>query len=204
MRRCSTATRRPYTRGASSREVRDFLDYDATVIGDGGDIVTFAARVLNINEPGHWLDPGQFGCLGAGSGFAAAAQLARPGKQVCIIYGDGGFGLTGFDVESYVRHNLPIVSIVGNNGAWNQTTQGVVRRGMSGVGNVPVAGDRLRQDNGRTRRLRRARNRPGPDPPRPRARLRLRQSRAPRRGNRPRSGLRRHGRPLPPVETVLG
>ena len=116
------------------KELRDTLDEDATVIGDGGDIVTFAARVLNINEPGHWLDPGQFGCLGAGSGFAAAAQLARPGKQVCIVYGDGGFGLTGFDVESYVRFNLPIVSIVGNNGAWNQTTQGVVRRGMRGIG----------------------------------------------------------------------
>ncbi len=116
------------------KELRDTLDSDATVIGDGGDIVTFAARVLNINEPGHWLDPGQFGCLGAGSGFAAAAQLARPGKQVCIVYGDGGFGLTGFDVETYVRFNLPIVSIVGNNGAWNQTTQGVVRRGMRGIG----------------------------------------------------------------------
>jgi len=116
------------------KELRDVLDEDATVIGDGGDIVTFAARVLNINRPGHWLDPGQFGCLGAGSGFAAAAQLARPGKQVCIVYGDGGFGLTGFDVESYVRFNLPIVSIVGNNGAWNQTTQGVVRRGMRGIG----------------------------------------------------------------------
>ncbi len=116
------------------KELRDTLDRDATVIGDGGDIVTFAARVLNINEPGHWLDPGQFGCLGAGSGFAAAAQLARPGKQVCIVYGDGGFGLTGFDVETYVRFNLPIVSIVGNNGAWNQTTQGVVRRGMRGIG----------------------------------------------------------------------
>ncbi len=111
------------------KELRDVLDEDATVIGDGGDIVTFAARVLKINEPGHWLDPGQFGCLGAGSGFAAAAQLARPGKQVCIVYGDGGFGLTGFDVESYVRFDLPIVSVVGNNGAWNQTTQGVKRRG---------------------------------------------------------------------------
>ncbi|MDA0771296.1 MAG: thiamine pyrophosphate-binding protein, partial [Chloroflexi bacterium] len=109
-------------------DLRDFLDRDATVIGDGGDIVTFAARVLNINEPGHWLDPGQFGCLGAGSGFAAAAQLARPGKQVVIVYGDGGFGLTGFDVETYVRFNLPIVSVVGNNGAWNQTTQGVLKR----------------------------------------------------------------------------
>ena len=116
------------------KELRDYLDHDATVIGDGGDIVTFAARVLRINEPGHWLDPGQFGCLGAGSGFAAAAQLARPGKQVCIVYGDGAFGLTGFDVESYVRFGLPIVSIVGNNGAWNQTTQGVKRRGGRGLG----------------------------------------------------------------------
>ena len=116
------------------KELRDFLDRDATVIGDGGDIVTFAARVLNINEPGHWLDPGQFGCLGAGSGFAAAAQLARPGKQVCIVYGDGGFGLTGFDVESYVRFKLPIVSVLGNNGAWNQTTQGVMRRGGKALG----------------------------------------------------------------------
>ena len=116
------------------RDLRDFLDEDATVIGDGGDIVTFAARSLNINKPGHWLDPGQFGCLGAGSGFATAAQLARPGKQVCIVYGDGGFGLTGFDVETYVRFNLPIVSVLGNNGAWNQTTQGVIRRGGRGLG----------------------------------------------------------------------
>ncbi|HIA17514.1 MAG TPA: acetolactate synthase, partial [Dehalococcoidia bacterium] len=115
-------------------DLADVLDEDATVIGDGGDIVTFAARVLKINRPGHWLDPGQFGCLGAGSGFAAAAQLARPGKQVVIVYGDGGFGLTGFDVESYVRHGLPIVSIVGNNGAWNQTTQGVLKRTGRAIG----------------------------------------------------------------------
>ena len=84
---------------------------------------------MNINKPGHWLDPGQFGCLGAGSGFAAAAQLARPGKQVCIVYGDGAFWLTGFDVECFVRFNLPIVCVLGNNGAWNQTTQGVLGRG---------------------------------------------------------------------------
>jgi len=116
------------------KELNDFLDYDATVIGDGGDWVTFAARVLGINLPGHWLDPGSFGCLGAGSGFAAAAQLARPGKQVVIMYGDGAFGLTGFDVETYVRFDLPIVSIVGNNGAWNQTTQGTLRRGDRAIG----------------------------------------------------------------------
>ncbi len=88
--------------------------------------------MLNINKPGHWLDPGQFGCLGAGSCFAAAAQLARPGKQVCIVYGDGCFGLTGFYVESYVRFKLPIVSVVGNNVAWNQTIQ--VVNGPGGFG----------------------------------------------------------------------
>ena len=60
--------------------------------------------------------------------------MARPGKQVVIVYGDGAFGLTGFDVESYVRHKLPIVSIIGNNGAWNQTTQGVLRRNQRAIG----------------------------------------------------------------------
>ena len=116
------------------KELRDFLDYDATVVGDGGDTVTFAARVLGINRPGHWLDPGQFGCLGPGTGFAAAAQLARPGKQVCIVFGDGAFGLNGMDMESMVRFNLPVVGIVGNNGAWNQTTQGVIRRTGRAIG----------------------------------------------------------------------
>ncbi len=116
------------------KELRDFLDYDATVVGDGGDTVTFAARVLGINRPGHWLDPGQFGCLGPGTGFAAAAQLARPGKQVCIVFGDGAFGLNGMDMESFVRFNLPVVGIVGNNGAWNQTTQGVIRRTGRAIG----------------------------------------------------------------------
>jgi acetolactate synthase-1/2/3 large subunit len=116
------------------KELGDFLEPDATVIGDGGDFVTFAARALGINKAGHWLDPGAFGCLGAGSGFAMAAQLARPGKQVVIIYGDGAFGLTGFDIETFVRFNLPIVSILGNNGAWNQVTQGVLRRGGRAIG----------------------------------------------------------------------
>ena len=116
------------------KELRDFLDWDATVVGDGGDVVTFAARVLGINKPGHWLDPGQFGCLGPGSGFAVAAQLARPGKQVAIVFGDGAFGLNGMDMESMVRHKLPVVGIVGNNGAWNQTTQGVIRRTGRAIG----------------------------------------------------------------------
>jgi len=102
------------------RELRDFLDRDVTVVGDGGDIVTFAARVLNIHEPGHWLDPGQMGCLGVGTGFAMAAKLARPNKQVLLVNGDGSFGLNGMEFDTMARHKIPVVSVVGNDGAWGQ------------------------------------------------------------------------------------
>lgn len=102
------------------REIRDFIDRDATVIGDGGDIVTFGARVIEIFKPGHWLDPGAFGCLGVGTGYAVAAKLARPNEQVLILNGDGSFGLNGFEFETMVRHKLPVVSVVGNDGAWGQ------------------------------------------------------------------------------------
>ncbi len=108
-------------------EIRNFLDKDATVVGDGGDIVTFGARVIGIHKPGHWLDPGQFGCLGVGTGFGMAAQLARPGKQVLILNGDGGFGLNGMDMETMVRFKLPVVSVVANNGGWAQTIHGVTK-----------------------------------------------------------------------------
>ena len=102
------------------REIRDFLDEDTTIIGDGGDIVSYGAKVINVSKPGHWLDAGPMGCLGTGTGFAMAAQLARPGKKVLILHGDGAFGLNGMEFESMVRQNLPIVSIIGNDGAWGQ------------------------------------------------------------------------------------
>ncbi|HET8910048.1 MAG TPA: acetolactate synthase [Ktedonobacteraceae bacterium] len=102
------------------REIRDFIDEDTTVVGDGGDIVSYAGRVINVYKPGYWLDPGPMGCLGTGTGFAMAAQIARPGQKVLIIHGDGAFGLNGMEFESMVRQNLPIVSIIGNDGAWGQ------------------------------------------------------------------------------------
>src|SRR5262249_27036548 len=71
-------------------------------------------------KPGHWLDPGAFGCLGVGTGYAIAAKLARPQEQVLILNGDGSFGLNGFEFETMVRHKLPVVSIIGNDGAWGQ------------------------------------------------------------------------------------
>ncbi|WP_165423540.1 acetolactate synthase [Ktedonosporobacter rubrisoli] len=102
------------------REIRDFIDAETTVIGDGGDIVSYGARVINVEHPGYWLDSGPLGCLGTGTGFAMAAQLARPGKRVLILHGDGAFGLNGMEFESMVRQKLPIVSVIGNDGAWGQ------------------------------------------------------------------------------------
>ncbi|HEX8033981.1 MAG TPA: acetolactate synthase [Ktedonobacterales bacterium] len=102
------------------RELRDILDRDAYVVGDGGDIVSYGARAINAWEPGHWLDAGPMGTLGAGTGFAIATKLARPDKQVAILFGDGAFGLNGMEFETMVRHNLPIVGVIGNDGQWAQ------------------------------------------------------------------------------------
>jgi acetolactate synthase-1/2/3 large subunit len=102
------------------REIRDFIDEDTTVVGDGGDIVSYGGKVINVAKPGYWLDAGPMGCLGTGTGFAMAAQLARPGKKVLLLSGDGAFGLNGMEFESMARQKLPIVSIIGNDGAWGQ------------------------------------------------------------------------------------
>ena len=102
------------------RELRDALDRDAYVIGDGGDIVSYGARVINAWEPGHWLDAGPMGTLGAGTGFAIATKLARPDKQVAVLFGDGAFGLHGMEFETLCRHNLPVVGVIGNDGQWAQ------------------------------------------------------------------------------------
>jgi acetolactate synthase I/II/III large subunit len=94
------------------------LDDDAVVIGDGGDFVSFAGRVIEPAFPGRWLDPGPYGCLGTGLGYALAARLAHPSSQVALMLGDGAAGLSLMDVDTLVRHNLPVVMIVGNNSAW--------------------------------------------------------------------------------------
>lgn len=100
--------------------VNDFIDEDTIVVGDGGDIVSACAKVLNITRPGQWLDPGPLGCLGVGAPFAIAAQHLYPEKRVLIINGDGSFGLNGFEFDTAARFKLPIVSIVGNDAGWGQ------------------------------------------------------------------------------------
>jgi acetolactate synthase-1/2/3 large subunit len=104
------------------REVRDWLETlgDPIVIGDGGDIVATAAKILPVKGEGAWMDPGPLGTLGVGMPFAIAAQLAHPGRRVVIVYGDGSFGLNGFEYDTAVRFGLPIIGVVGNDGAWGQ------------------------------------------------------------------------------------
>jgi acetolactate synthase-1/2/3 large subunit len=100
------------------RELGEFLDRDAMVVGDGGDFVSFAGRVWETWEPGTWMDPGPYGCLGAGPGQAIGAKLAHPERQVCLLLGDGAFGFSGMEFDTMVRHHLPIVAVMGNNGIW--------------------------------------------------------------------------------------
>lgn len=102
------------------REIADFVNDDMIVIGDGGDIVAQTAKVLEVPKNGFWMDPGPLGTLGVGMPFALAAQIAHPDKRVLIVYGDGSFGLNGFEYDTAVRFNLPIVGIVGNDAAWGQ------------------------------------------------------------------------------------
>jgi acetolactate synthase-1/2/3 large subunit len=99
-------------------ELLPLLGDDAVVIGDGGDFVSWAGKLVEPARPGCWLDPGPYGCLGAGVGAAAAARVARPASQVVLLLGDGAAGMSLMDVDTLVRHRLPVVMVVGNNGAW--------------------------------------------------------------------------------------
>ncbi len=99
-------------------ELAQVLDRDAIVIGDGGDFVSYAGRVVDSFEPGCWLDPGPYGCLGTGPGYALAARLAHPDRQVVLLLGDGAFGFSGLDFDTLARHGVAVVAVIGNNGIW--------------------------------------------------------------------------------------
>ena len=99
-------------------EVDRFAGRDAIIVGDGGDFVSFAGRLIERDEPGLWIDPGPFGCLGSGPGYAIAAKLARPDRQVILLSGDGAFGFAAMEFDTMVRHGIQVVCVVGNNGIW--------------------------------------------------------------------------------------
>jgi acetolactate synthase-1/2/3 large subunit len=117
-------------------ELRQVLATDAVTIGDGGDFVSYAGKFLEPATPGSWLDPGPYGCLGTGMGYAMGARVTYPDRQVCVLMGDGAAGFSLMDVESLVRHNLPVVIVVGNNGIW-----GLEKHPMRAVYGYDVAAD---------------------------------------------------------------
>jgi thiamine pyrophosphate-dependent acetolactate synthase large subunit-like protein len=99
-------------------ELGRILERDAIVIGDGGDFVSYAGRVIDSFQAGCWLDPGPFGCLGTGPGYALAAKLAHPERQVVLLLGDGAFGFAGMEFDTLARHGVNVVGVMGNNGIW--------------------------------------------------------------------------------------
>jgi acetolactate synthase-1/2/3 large subunit len=100
------------------KELGEVLDRDAIVIGDGGDFVSYAGRVVDTYRPGCWLDPGPFGCLGSGPGYALAAKTAHPDRQVVLLLGDGAFGFSGMEFDTFARLGINVVGVMGNNGIW--------------------------------------------------------------------------------------
>ena len=120
--------------------LREKLDRDAVVIGDGGDFVSYAGKLVDVYEPGCWLDPGPFGCLGTGLGYAIAARVVHPDRQVVLMAGDGALGFSGMDLDTLVRLKLPVVIVVGNNGIW-----GLEKHPMQAIYGYDVAAD-LNQD----------------------------------------------------------
>jgi acetolactate synthase-1/2/3 large subunit len=117
-------------------ELAPLLEPDAVVIGDGGDFVSYAGKYIEPKQPGGWLDPGPYGCLGTGLGYAIAARIARPSAQVVLLLGDGAAGFSLMDVDTCVRHKLPIVMICGNNGIW-----GLEKHPMQALYGYDVAAD---------------------------------------------------------------
>ena len=126
----------PLTSARVYGELRRALARDAVVICDGGDFVSYAGKYLDSFTPGCWLDPGPYGCLGTGPGYAMAARLTRPEAQVCLLLGDGAAGFSLMDVDSLVRHRLPVVMVVGNNGIW-----GLEKHPMRAMYGYDVAAD---------------------------------------------------------------
>jgi acetolactate synthase-1/2/3 large subunit len=125
-------------------EVDSFADPDAVYVGDGGDFVSFAGRLIERPEPGLWIDPGPFGALGSGPAYAMAAKLAHPDRQVILLSGDGAFGFSAMEFDTMVRHHVPVVCVIGNNGIWALEKHPM--QSMLGVAIASDLGPRTRYD----------------------------------------------------------
>jgi thiamine pyrophosphate-dependent acetolactate synthase large subunit-like protein len=101
-------------------KINQSMDDDSVIIGDGGDFVATASYIVKPRGPLSWLDPGPFGTLGVGAGFAIAAKLVRPQAEVWLLYGDGAAGYGLIEQDTFVRHELPVITVIGNDAGWTQ------------------------------------------------------------------------------------
>jgi len=118
------------------RDLAAALPPEAVVVGDGGDIVATASYVLRPDGPLRWLDPGVFGTLGVGAGFALGAAVARPGAQIWVVFGDGSVGYSMTEFDTFVRHGIPVRAVVGNDASWSQIAREQVEILKDDVGTV--------------------------------------------------------------------
>ena len=116
------------------QQLEDVIDENSVIIGDGGDFVATASYILRLRSPLSWLDPGAFGTLGSGGGFALAAQVARPDAEVWLLYGDGSAGYTLAEFDTFARHGLPVIAVIGNDASWAQIARDQVRLLGSSLG----------------------------------------------------------------------
>jgi acetolactate synthase-1/2/3 large subunit len=106
------------------REVRDFLDRDAILVVDGQEILNYGRQSIPTHTPGHRLNSGPFGTMGVGVPFGVGAKVAKPDKQVLVLHGDGSFGMNAMEMDTAVRHNIPIVTVISLNGGWTADPEG--------------------------------------------------------------------------------
>jgi thiamine pyrophosphate-dependent acetolactate synthase large subunit-like protein len=100
------------------KEVRDFMDRDAIIVVDGHEILNFARQSIPTNVPGHRVNAGPNGCMGVAVPFGLGAKVAKPNTQVIVLSGDGSFGMNGMEIDTMIRHNIPAIIVVSNNGGW--------------------------------------------------------------------------------------
>lgn len=116
------------------REIDAVLPDDSVLVADGGDFVGTASYIVRPRGPLRWLDPGAFGTLGVGGGFAIGAARARPSAETWILYGDGSLGYSLIEFDSYVRHGLAPIAVVGNDACWAQIAREQVKMLKDDVG----------------------------------------------------------------------
>jgi acetolactate synthase-like protein len=110
------------------------MDDDSIIVADGGDFVATASYTLRPRGPLSWLDPGAFGTLGVGAGFAMGAKLHRPESETWVIYGDGAFGYSLIEFDTFVRLKIPVIAVVGNDACWSQIAREQVKILQDDVG----------------------------------------------------------------------